>query len=135
MTTVTKQNAERWLAKYGTIEAAAKVMKVGKAKIEAALGQKGEEFEKAEAKVAAASGGFSLQGMQLIAKRPTDVWGPRFNALKLDTGYLAEVLAKQWGCSLNSVRDHAREKNAIRWTEHEGQYVEVIVNPKTRGGK
>lgn len=89
----------------------------------------------AEIAVQPATGGFSLAGRNLMAKKPTDVWGPRFNALTVDKGYMPDVLSKQWGCSLNTIRDRARAAGAIRYTEMDGQYIEVIVNPKTRGGK
>jgi len=86
-------------------------------------------------KVSKASGGFDLKGRPLMAKKPTDVWGPRFNALRLETGYLPDVLASQWGASVETVRKKARDAGAVRYTEQDGQYIEVIVHPKTRGGK
>ena len=91
--------------------------------------------DRTEVPVQPAAGGFSLAGKALMAKKPTDVWGPRLNALKLDLGYMPDVLAQQWGCSINTIRDRARAAGAIRYTEVDGQYIEIIVNPKTRGGK
>ena len=94
-----------------------------------------ETSEQPEIAVQPAAGGFSLTGKALMAKKPTDVWAPRLNALKLDVGYMPDVLAQQWGCSINTIRERARAAGAVRYTEVDGQYVEIIVNPKTRGGK
>ena len=127
---LTKAQAEVMVKTYGSIKAACREAHVSGKTIRKAL--KGEDCE---VKVAMASGGFDLKGRTLMAKKPTDVYGPRFNALRIDTGYLPAVLADQWGCSANTVRDRARSLGAIRYTEQDGQYIEVIVNPKTRGGK
>jgi hypothetical protein len=127
---LTKAAAEALVAEHGSIKGACRVLRMSPKTIRKALKSDGQEV-----KVAPARGGFDLKGRTLMAKKPTDVYGPRFNALRLETGYLPEVLSAQWGCSVNTVRDRARALGAIRYTEQDGQYIEVIVNPKTRGGK
>ena len=55
-------------------------------------------------KLSPVTGGISLQGKSLIAKKPTDVWGPRYSSLRKETGYYPETLADQWGVSVATVR-------------------------------
>lgn len=86
-------------------------------------------------RVAPANGGFRIEGKALLAKRPTDVWGPRFRSLRSGLGYYPKTLAVEWGCGEATVRDHARAAGALRYTEIGGSYVEVVVHPDTRSGK
>jgi len=130
----------------GNMSAAARILGCAKSTVQKAVGRHPDSKAERRAhvvqepsgpdiKVAAATGGFNLKGKTLMAKKPTDVWGPRFNALRTETGYPPDVLAKQWGASLETVRKKARDAGAVRYTEQDGQYIEVIVHPKTRGGK
>lgn len=142
---MTANEAKRLVEMHGGYRAAERATGIDRKKLSGIInGKQGgamataktaEKQDEREIKVAAASGGFDLKGRTLMAKKPTDVYGPRFNALRMETGYLPEVLAKQWGCSINTVRDRAKGLGAIRYTEQDGQYIEVVVNPKTRGGK
>lgn len=100
-----------------------------------AIAKNNDDEQVREIKVAPATGGFDLKGKPLMAKKPTNIWKPRFNSLRKETGYLPEVLAEQWGCSTTTLRARARALRALRYTELDGQYVEIVVNPQTRDGK
>jgi len=86
-------------------------------------------------KISQADGGFSLQGKVVLAKKPTSVWPARLRALKKNTGYRLESLADQWGASVATVREKAREQKCLRYIEIEGEYVVCVVHPETKGGK
>ena len=134
---VTKEQAAELLRKHGSIRAAHAATGLNRKTIARALAQTATAGVKqpAEIKVAAATGGFDLKGRILMARKPTDIYGPRFNALRLETGYLPETLATQWGCSVSTVVERAKGLGAVRYTEQDGEYILVIVNSKTRGGK
>ena len=89
-----------------------------------------------EPKVSPAAGGFSLEGRELLAQKPTSAWPARFRALRRGAGYRLEDLAAQWHASVNTIREKARDHKCLRYTNDDtGQYIPCVVHPDTPGGK
>lgn len=88
--------------------------------------------------VSGAVGGFSLEGRNLLASKPTDVWKARFYALRRGMGYTLDHLADQWGNSVDIIRTKARRFGSLRYVEDNkapGQYVACVVHPDTPKGR
>lgn len=87
-------------------------------------------------RISAPSGGLSLTGRDVLARKPSSVWPARFNALRKNTGYPVDVLANQWQCSLDLVKSKAKSSRCLRYVQNDnGEFVPCVVHPSTPGGK
>jgi len=78
---------------------------------------------------------FSLNGVHLLSRKPLDVMKGRFHSLQKGVGYKIETLCNAWGCSEDTLRDHGKKHNALRYVEATpGEYITVIVHPETKQG-
>ena len=73
--------------------------------------------------------GFSLDGRDVLARRPADIWSARFRALPAGRGYRVKALGDHWRTSANNVKKQAKDHNALRYVEIDGEYVALVVNP------
>jgi len=81
-------------------------------------------------------GGFSLRGIRLLSKKPTDFMKARIYSLRRGMGYKIEDLSKQWGVSTETLRKHAKDHKALVYVEATpGEYVACIVHPETPKGE
>jgi hypothetical protein len=79
---------------------------------------------------------FSLSGVRLLSKKPLDQMKLRLYSLDRGVGYKIDGLCHTWGCSEDSLRDHAKRYGALRYVEATpGEYVACIVHPETPNGE
>lgn len=86
----------------------------------------------AEHTPSSASGGFSLRGVNLLEERPQGTIKKRLFSLRRGMGYRVDELSKEWHMSVETLRKHAKEYDALRYVEiTPGEYVACIVHPDT----
>jgi hypothetical protein len=77
-------------------------------------------------------GGFSLRGVNLLEERPQGTIKKRLFSLRRGMGYKLDDLSKEWHMTVETLRKHAKDYNALRYVElTPGEYVACIVHPDT----
>jgi hypothetical protein len=76
-----------------------------------------------------------LSGVHLLSRKPMDAMKGRLYGLDRGMGYPVDDLARAWGVSAETLRNHAKNHNALAYVEATpGEYVPVVVHPETPRG-
>lgn len=76
--------------------------------------------------------GINLAGARISARKPSDTVKAKLYGLKRNQGYPLEALAESWCVSIDTLRNHARRSDCLRYVEvSPGEWVQCILHPDT----
>jgi hypothetical protein len=76
-----------------------------------------------------------LASIHLLSKKPLDMMKGRLYGLERGMGYPVQDLARAWGVSEETLKNHAKNHHALAYCEPSpGEYVPIIVHPDTPRG-
>lgn len=124
---MTAERAAELVRKHGTISAASRAAGSQRRTIRKWL------HRSTDYRSPAPSGGaFALKGARLSATRPVRSSRQLLYTLDRDKGYPVGVLAKKWGRSEETIRQHATGLNCLRWIEDDQrEWHPVVLHPET----